>query len=69
MEFDDDRSFEQDPEEYDWRSYGEHEETTVSLQGKDYLAIFLASLQTIFLPLIILIIVLFSFGLIFGLFF
>jgi hypothetical protein len=68
MEFDDEKNVEQDSEEYDWREYGEHEEESVSLQGKDYLAIFIASLQTIFLPLIVLMIVLFGFGLIVGLF-
>ena len=68
MEFDDEKNAEQDSEEYDWRDYGEHEEESVSLQGKDYLAIFIASLQTIFLPLIVLMIVLFGFGLIVGLF-
>ena len=68
MEFDDEKKAEQDSEEYDWRDYGEHEEESVSLQGKDYLAIFIAALQTIFLPLVVLMIVLFGFGLIVGLF-
>ncbi len=51
-----------------WRDYRvRHEEekrNAIRLEGKDYLALFVASLQTIFLPLIILMIVLVGFALI-----
>ncbi len=54
-EFDDEKA---------WRDYRIRTEdekiTAVHLTGKDYLALFIASLQTIFLPLIILILVLFG---------
>lgn len=76
MEYEDDRDFrdeendlEDSSEQYDWRDYGEHKEADVSLQGKDYMAIFIASLQTIFLPLIILFILLFSMGFLISIFF
>lgn len=42
-------------DEIDWSQYGEQDSgTTVALDGKDYIALFIASLETIFLPLIIL---------------
>lgn len=42
-------------EEIDWSQYGEHDSTTtIPLDGKDYIALFIASLETIFLPLVIL---------------
>lgn len=42
-------------EEYDWRNYGDHDQSySEDLEAKDILAIFIASLQTIFLPLVIL---------------
>ncbi|MFW9848776.1 MAG: hypothetical protein ACFFF4_06530 [Candidatus Thorarchaeota archaeon] len=54
-EFDDEKA---------WRDYRIRVEDekikAVHLDGKDYLALFVASLQTIFLPLIILIVVLFG---------
>jgi hypothetical protein len=46
-------------EEYDWSVY-DKEDTTVHLEGKDYIALFIASLQTIFLPLVIIMILLFA---------
>jgi hypothetical protein len=50
---------ENEKEEYDWSHYGDHDAKKLPpLEGKDYLAIFIASLQTIFLPLIILIFIL-----------
>jgi len=67
---------EQDPEleasyeEVDWteyRSVAEEQERDASLEWRDYVALFIASLQTIFLPLIILAIVFFIFGLLFSL--
>jgi hypothetical protein len=66
---DDDRELkEQDEYErsYEWSEYGDHEQTSTPLEGKDILAIFIASLQTIFLPLVILVIFLLALGLIFG---
>lgn len=70
MTADDERELEQHEEDethYDWSVYGDHEQATTSLEGKDYLAIFIASLQTIFLPIILLGTFLFVLGLIFGL--
>jgi hypothetical protein len=51
---------------YDWSEYGDHEQASTSLEGKDILALFIASIQTIFLPLVILAIFLVALGLIFG---
>ncbi len=50
--------------EIDWLEYATTEEDQAlrPLEGKDYIALFIASLQTIFLPLIILIIVLIAFN-------
>jgi hypothetical protein len=47
-------------ESVDWMQYAQREEQDElrPLEGKDYIALFIASCQTIFLPLIILIIVL-----------
>ncbi|MGV9103769.1 MAG: hypothetical protein ACOC38_04210 [Promethearchaeia archaeon] len=42
--------------EIDWDDYvrrEEHRKRNISLEGKDYVALFIAALQTIFLPLII----------------
>ena len=73
MSNDDDREFEPMYEEtdpdYDWRQYGEHETEVHHLEATDYAALFIASLQTIFLPLIILMVALFAIGLFFGIFF
>ncbi|MFW9805832.1 MAG: hypothetical protein ACFFFK_03825 [Candidatus Thorarchaeota archaeon] len=50
-------------EEIDWLQYAQGEEQALRpLDGKDYLALFIASLQTIFLPLIILVFVLIAFS-------
>jgi hypothetical protein len=48
----------QSDEDYDWSIY-DKEDTAVHLEGKDYIALFIASLETIFLPLVIIIILLF----------
>ncbi|MFW9909358.1 MAG: hypothetical protein ACFFEF_12350 [Candidatus Thorarchaeota archaeon] len=59
-----------EPKEPDWdsyRYYDEAEQGQVSLDATDYLALFVAALQTVFLPLVILIAVLFAFVLIFSL--
>ena len=64
-EFDDDS-------EVDWKDYVFQDDDTHPLRpldATDYLALFIASLQTIFLPLIILIIVLLAFGFIFAILF
>jgi hypothetical protein len=73
MSNEDERDFEpsyegRDPD-YDWREYGDHESRVEHLEGKDYLALFIASLQTIFLPLVILAVVLLAIGLFVGIFF
>ena len=50
-------------EEIDWLQYAQGEQQAIRpLDGKDYVALFIASLQTIFLPLIILVIVLLGFS-------
>lgn len=42
-------------DEIDWSQYGELESTIATpLDGKDYIALFIAALETIFLPLVIL---------------
>jgi hypothetical protein len=42
-------------DEIDWSQYGEHEPTLATpLDAKDYVALFIAALETIFLPLVIL---------------
>ncbi|MHA1948430.1 MAG: hypothetical protein ACXAAO_07005 [Candidatus Thorarchaeota archaeon] len=50
----------EEEKDIDWLDYASQEEGTAlrPLDRKDYLALFIASLQTIFLPLMILIIVL-----------
>ncbi|MCK4568420.1 MAG: hypothetical protein KAU48_14030 [Candidatus Thorarchaeota archaeon] len=48
-------------QEIDWLDYAQQEEQALRpLDLTDYLALFIASLQTIFLPLLILIILLFA---------
>ncbi|TFG33852.1 hypothetical protein EU527_06375 [Candidatus Thorarchaeota archaeon] len=50
-------------EEIDWLLYAQSEEEALRpLDGKDYIALCIASLQTIFLPLIILIFILIFFN-------
>ncbi|MFX0108030.1 MAG: hypothetical protein ACFE7R_07090 [Candidatus Hodarchaeota archaeon] len=57
-------------EDYDWAQYGDYESrSTTTLDKTDYIAIFIASLQTIFLPLVILAIVLLALGIFVGVFF
>lgn len=71
MSFDDDvdsREHEEKSNDFDWSVYGDHEQATTSLEGKDIIAIFIASLQTIFLPLVILAAVLIIMGLLVGTF-
>jgi hypothetical protein len=49
----------QEEEEIDWLQYSQTEEQAIRpLDAKDYVALFVASIQTIFLPLVILVIVL-----------
>ena len=58
---DNDQSEEQD---IDWLQYAQQEEEPLRpLDRTDYLALFIASLQTIFFPLLILIVVLFAINL------
>jgi hypothetical protein len=52
-----------DPQWDEYQVYLEEKQETINLEGRDYLALFVASLQTIFLPLIIMIIVFFAIGL------
>ncbi|MFW9927198.1 MAG: hypothetical protein ACFFDM_10580 [Candidatus Thorarchaeota archaeon] len=57
-------------EEYKWSEYGDFERRgQVDLEGKDILAICIASLQTVFLPLLILTVFLLVIGMLAGLFF
>lgn len=61
-DFEEERTYPEE-EEIDWLDYAQAEEQAVRpLDGKDYVALFIASLQTIFLPLIVLIIVLIAFN-------
>jgi hypothetical protein len=54
----DEDQYEQEEKGIDWSQYAQEEEQALRpLDGKDYIALFIASLQTIFLPLIILMIV------------
>ncbi|MFX1560827.1 MAG: hypothetical protein ACFFBL_09580 [Promethearchaeota archaeon] len=53
-----------EPEWDEYRAYFEMPQRQVKLEGKDYIALFIASLETIFLPFIIMIIVFFAIGLI-----
>ena len=54
-------------EEIDWTKYGEPiEEEEVNLEKMDYLALFIASLQTIFLPFILFTIILLAIGIAIG---
>ncbi|MFW9959564.1 MAG: hypothetical protein ACFFDV_01010 [Candidatus Thorarchaeota archaeon] len=69
LSIDDEKEFQEHDEvehEVDWSVYGDHEQAATSLEGKDILALFLASLQTIFLPLVLLGIFLFVIGILFG---
>lgn len=61
----------EDESEVDWKEYVFQEDETHPLRpldATDYVALFIASLQTIFLPLIILMIVLMAFAFIFSIF-
>ena len=69
MAIDDGDNYEEEEPKYDWRDYGDHEQETQSLDGKDVMAIFIAALQTIFLPLVILTVAMLGIGLFIGLFF
>ena len=56
-----DNNAQSEEQEIDWLDYAQQEEQALRpLDRTDYLALFIASLQTIFLPLLILIIVLFA---------
>ncbi|MHA1964156.1 MAG: hypothetical protein ACXACG_02960 [Candidatus Thorarchaeota archaeon] len=54
-----------DAEWDEYRVYLEERQERIKLDRKDYVALFIASLETIFLPLVILIIVFLAFGLLF----
>ncbi|MGY5857944.1 MAG: hypothetical protein RTU63_01145 [Candidatus Thorarchaeota archaeon] len=57
-------------EEYDWRDYGDHDQSTSQdLDAKDVVAIFIAALQTIFLPLVILAVAMVIIGVAIGIIF
>jgi hypothetical protein len=57
-------------EEFDWSDYGDYERKgQVDLEGKDILAICIASLQTIFLPILILTAFLLVLGMFLGIIF
>ncbi|MHA2397013.1 MAG: hypothetical protein ACXAC0_09940 [Candidatus Thorarchaeota archaeon] len=60
-EFEDneEEQFRPEEKEIDWLEYAQQEQQALRpLDGKDYIALFVASIQTIFLPLVILVIVL-----------
>ena len=72
MSIEEDENYEEraQNEEYDWRNYGDHDQSySESLEAKDVLAIFIASLQTIFLPIVILCVAMLALGIAFGLIF
>ena len=69
MAFENDEYDENTEHEFDWSVYGDHEQDSQTLDGKDIIAILIASLQTIFLPLVILAVAMFVIGLTIGLFF
>lgn len=48
---------------------GERSEEKLEIEFKDYIALFIAALQTIFVPLLLMIGVLLAFGIIFGMLF
>lgn len=57
-------------DEYNWAEYGDHDHRSqIDLEGKDVLAICIASLQTIFLPILILSAFLVAISLIIGIIF
>jgi hypothetical protein len=59
---------EENREDFDWSQYGDSESSThTPLDRTDYVALFIASLQSIFLPLVILAAVLVSIGFLFAL--
>ncbi|MGQ4911518.1 MAG: hypothetical protein ACP6KW_05055 [Candidatus Thorarchaeota archaeon] len=51
-----------DDPDYDWREYGLHESQAQSLEAKDYVALFIAAIQTVFLPLLILMLAMLGIG-------
>ncbi|MHA3962917.1 MAG: hypothetical protein AM325_005180 [Candidatus Thorarchaeota archaeon SMTZ1-45] len=53
-----------EPEWDEYRAYVDVTQEQVKLDRKDYVALFIASLQTIFLPFIIMMIVFFAIGII-----
>jgi hypothetical protein len=57
---------EEQKEQLDWSKYGDHDASRhPSLDATDYVALFIASIQSIFLPLVILAAVLVSIGFLF----
>jgi hypothetical protein len=63
-------TFREEQDNIDWNDFRYRDDIprpAVSLEFKDYIALTIAALQTIFLPLVVLGIVFFAFGLIFGL--
>ena len=72
MSFDEDENEMEptDTEEYDWSNYGDYDRTSSpDLDSKDVVAIFIAALQTIFLPLVILAVSMLIIGIAIGLIF
>ncbi|MFW9975754.1 MAG: hypothetical protein ACFFDQ_10835 [Candidatus Thorarchaeota archaeon] len=62
-DIEDEKAPDEDDEKIDWLKYAQVEEEALRpLDGKDYVALFIASVQTIFLPLIVLIFVLIAFN-------
>jgi len=61
---------EEKDEDYNWVEYGDHDNRNqIDLEGKDILALCIASLQTVFLPILILSAFLVVISLIIGFFF
>jgi hypothetical protein len=56
------RERKEDPDWDEYRVYLEETQERTKLDGKDYIALFIASLETIFLPFIIMILVFVAIG-------
>ena len=57
-------------EDYKWHEYGVYDrQNQVDLEGKDVIAISIAAIQTIFLPLLILVVFLVAISMIIGILF
>ncbi len=61
-----DSDHERDPLWYLEEQNPEEKKKPVKLEGKDYIAIFIASLETIFLPIVVMLLVMFAITILFA---